>query len=71
MLNDTLIVAILRNIDKCIDNFDFAKVFEILEKVKDYELPEKYKELLSHIETLMEDLSVDEIKELLLHELDQ
>ncbi|MBQ7065361.1 MAG: response regulator [Lachnospiraceae bacterium] len=71
MLNDTLIVAILRNIDKCIDNFDFAKVFEILEKVKDYELPEKYKELLSHIETLMEDLSVDEIKELLLRELDQ
>lgn len=68
-LEEAMIAPILQNIKRCIDNYDFGKVFEILEKVKGYQLPEKYEALLSRIETLMEDLSIDEITKLLNDEL--
>ena len=45
--------------------FDFAKVFDILDEIKKYHVPDKHKEILSKLDTLMEDLDVDTIKELL------
>ena len=64
-LDETTILPILNNLEHCIDEFDFGKVFEILEEMKKYSLPEKYKSLFTRIEELMEDMSVEEIKELL------
>ena len=64
-LDETTILPILNNVEHCIDDFDFGKVFEILEEMKKYTLSEKYKSLFSKIEELMETMSVEEIKELL------
>ena len=69
-LVEETIIQILNNIDRCIDDFDFSEVFEILEETKNYKLPEKYRELFDKIANLMEDLSVDEIKELIHNALD-
>lgn len=57
--------TVLANIRQNIDEFDFSKVFEILEEMKKYDLPSPYDELFSKIEVYMEDLSVNEIQELL------
>ena len=67
-LEETMIKPILQNIERSVDDFDFGKVFGILEEMKNYQLPEKYKEMFSKIETYMEDFSVEEIKELLSRE---
>ena len=64
-IDETMLLPIFKNLERCIDDFDFSKVFEILEELKKYNLPEKYEDLRTKIEELMEDLSVDEIKELL------
>lgn len=64
-LDERTILPMFRNIEKHIEEFEFGKVFDILEEVKKYQIPEKYWEVLSRIEELMEDLSVEEIKELL------
>ena len=65
ILDDETVIPILNNIERCIDDFDFSEVFEILEETKKYKLSEKYAEIFNQIEELMEDLSIDEIKELL------
>lgn len=64
-LEETMLLRLYKNIERCIDQFDFAKVFEILEEIKKYKVPDKHKEILSKLDTLMEDLDVDAIKELL------
>ncbi|MBQ4523974.1 MAG: response regulator [Lachnospiraceae bacterium] len=64
-LDETTLLPILNNMEHCIDEFDFGKVFEILEEMRKYSLPEKYKFLFTRIEELMETMSVEEIKELL------
>ena len=65
LMDERISIQIFKNISINIDNFDFAKVFEILEETKKYHFSEKDSELLNKIEELMNDLSVDEIKELL------
>ena len=65
VLDEAMIVRIYKNIERQINNFDFGKVFEILDETKKYKLPDKHSELLAKIEELINDLSVDEIKELL------
>lgn len=64
-LDETMLLRLYKNIERCIDQFDFAKVFEVLEETKKYKVPDKHKEILSKLDTLMEDLDVDAIKELL------
>ena len=65
VIEEAYLTPILKNIERCIEDFEFAKVFDILDQVKRYKLPEKYEELIHQIEELMQDLCVDEIKELL------
>ena len=65
VLDETMLLHLYKNIIRCIDQFDFAKVFEILDEIKKYNVPDKHKEILSKLESLMEDLDVDAIKELL------
>ena len=64
-LDENTILPILNNLEHCMDEFDFGKVFEILEEMKKYTLPIKYMTLFARIEELMETMSVEEIKELL------
>lgn len=64
-LDEAMLLRLYKNIERCIDQFDFAKVFEILEEIKKYRVPDKHKEILTKLDTLMEDLEVDAIKELL------
>lgn len=65
VIDEEQIIPVLKNIERCIEDFEFAKVFDILDQVKGYTLPEKYSSLIQQIEELMQDLNVDEIKELL------
>ncbi len=64
-LDEAMLLRLYKNIERCIDQFDFAKVFEVLEETKKYKVPDKHKEILSKLDALMEDLDVDAIKELL------
>lgn len=70
-LDEKMVVHILKNIDRHVDEFEFPKIFEILEEVKNYRMPEKYRDVWRWIEILMEDLSVDEIKEVIAKQLDE
>ncbi len=65
MLDATMLLRLYKNIERCIDQFDFAKVFEVLEETKKCKVPDKHKEILQKLDALMEDLDVDAIKELL------
>ena len=64
-LDEAMLLRLYKNIERCIDQFDFAKVFEILEEINKYKVPDKHKEILTKLDNLMEDLEVDAIKELL------
>ena len=64
-LDETMLLRLYKNIDHCIDQFDFAKVFDILDEIKNYQVPEEHKVILDKLDVLMEDLDVDAIKELL------
>ena len=64
-LNEKMILYMLRNIKNYIDNFEFAKVFDILDEAKKYSVPQQYKQTLEQVERYMDDLSVDEVEELL------
>ena len=45
------------------------KLNNILEEMKKYSLPEKYKSLFTRIEELMEDMSVEELQEVILEKM--
>lgn len=64
-LDKEMILRILKNIYQCVDDFDFSKVFDILEEVKRYSLPEEYQEVFEQIGAWMDELAVDKIKELI------
>ena len=66
-LTEAMLLRLYKNIERCIDAFDFAKVFDVLEESKKYKMPGKHREILSRIDTLMEDLNVDEVREILSH----
>lgn len=64
-LDERLILHMFHNIEKHLDDFDFAKVFAILEETKKYQIPQPYDDMLVQMEKLMDDLSVDEVRELM------
>lgn len=64
-LTEQMVLRLYKNIERCIDQFDFAKVFDVLEETQKYRVPDKHREILNKISTLMEDLSVDEIRDIL------
>ena len=64
-LYEAMLLRLYKNIDHCIDQFDFAKVFDILDEIKKYQVPDKHKAILDKLDALMEDLDVDAIKDLL------
>lgn len=51
----------MNNIRNHVENFDFIKVFDILEEVKKYQLSEEYQPVFEKINEWMEVLAVDEI----------
>ena len=53
------------NIRNQVENFDFAKVFEILEEVKKNRLSGEDEMLFEKLEKLMDDLAVEQVKELI------
>lgn len=57
-----MLSGILLNIRNHLDNFAFGKIFEILEEMKKYPLSAEYQEIFTRLETLMEDLAVDDIR---------
>ena len=60
-----MISNILINIRNQVENFDFAKVFEILEEVKKNRLSGEDEMLFEKLEKLMDDLAVEQVKELI------
>jgi len=64
-LDEKIISNILINIRNHVDNFDFAKVFDILEETKKYRLPSRYQELFDQLDPLMDELAVDSIHQLI------
>ncbi len=65
LLEESMIMPILSNIRKSLEDFEYPKIFKILEEMKNFELPEKYQQIFEQINEWMEDLMVDEIEELL------
>ena len=65
LLDKEMISSVLTNIRNHVNAFEFAQVFEILEDVKGYQLPEEYQKLFSRLEGLMDNLAVDDIQKLL------
>ena len=64
-LDDRMISNILSNIRNHIDNFDFARVFEILDEMKKYKLSAKYQEIFDKLAPMMDELAVDDIRRLI------
>lgn len=64
-LDEIYLLHILMGIRQCIDEFDFAKVFSMLEEIKRYQLPEEYQEPIAQISAWMDELSVENIQELI------
>ena len=65
VLSNEIITRALKTIDTHIDNFDFGRVFAILEEIHKCQLPDEFKGLFDRISTLMDELDVDEIKEII------
>ena len=65
VLDSEMLGYILSNIQNQVEAFAFGKVFEILENVKQYRLPEDYQELFDRLEAAMNDLAVDDVRKLL------
>lgn len=64
-LNEAMIPTLLSNIERCINSYNFTKIFDILTEIRSYTIPEKYKDMFEKMDTLMEDLLVDELMELI------
>lgn len=60
-----MLSGILLNIRKHLDNFAFGEIFAILEEMKKYPLSAEYQELFARLETLMDELAVDDIRALI------
>ncbi|MGN0341217.1 MAG: ATP-binding protein [Roseburia sp.] len=64
-LDDQMAEHVLTNIRQCVEDFDFTHIFDILEELNQYEMPENYRELFEKIRQLMDVLDVDALSELL------
>lgn len=65
LLQENVMRGILSNIRRCLDDFDFAAIFEIMEQVEKYRTNEKQKAFFTSLKTLMDNLSIEEIYPLL------
>ena len=65
ILEEKIMSGILANIRSRIDEFDFAEIFELLEQIEKYEMNEKQAEFFDKLKILMNDLNVEEIRQLL------
>ena len=62
---DDALRLILGNIRHCLDEFQFTQIFTILDETKKYCLSEEWQHIFDQIATWMEDLSVDQIRDLI------
>ena len=69
-LDDCMITNILINIRNHVENFDFAKVFDVLEEVKKNRLSPEDKKLFTKLGELMDELDVEQVKDLITSRLD-
>ena len=65
ILDREMVVNILTNIRNQVNEFAFDQVFEILEDVKKYSLSEDDRKLFHELESLMDELAVDDIRQLI------
>lgn len=63
-ITSQMISNLLSMIQKHLDAFAFSEIFEILEDMKKYHIPSEFRELFSQLEVLMNDLKIDEAKQL-------
>lgn len=66
---EEMVRRILTGILKCVEDFEFTRVFDILEELDKCGVPEAYEELFARIRHGMDELAVDEIRELICAEL--
>lgn len=64
VIDESMIQPLLSYVERCLNSFNFGKIFDILAEIKTYTFPEKYDEMFNKMELLMDDLAVDELKEL-------
>ena len=64
-LDDKDIIIALKSIKRYVEDFDFNKVFEILDEISKYQLPDNYSDTIVKISELMEELQTDEILEII------
>ena len=55
----------LIDIQKCIDNFNFTKVFDLLAEINHYEASKELSNLFTKISHLMDDLAVEEVSDII------
>lgn len=60
-----MLSGILLNIRNHLDNFEFDKIFDILEEMKKYQLPSEYQKIFDRLAALMDELAVDDIRKLI------
>lgn len=65
LLDERMVEHVLTNVRQCVEDFDFTRIFDILEELNQYEIPEKYQELFERIRQMMDVLDVDALRELL------
>lgn len=61
VLADNIMRGILANIRSLLNEFDFDKIFELLEQIDNYQPNEKQEAFFECLKALMDDLNVDEI----------
>ena len=64
-MDDKVARSIILNIKRCIADFNFGEVYEILEECDKFQMSPQYEHIFETLKKLMEDLSVDEIEKLL------
>lgn len=67
----SMVANILLNIRNHVEAFDFSKVFEVLDEVKKFRLSTQDEELFSKVAACMDELKVDQVKELIAEALEQ
>ena len=65
VLEENIMKGILSNIRIKLDEFEFAEIFEILDKIDLYQKNEKQSKFFEELKVLMDDLKVEEISILL------
>lgn len=65
LLEESIMKGILSNIRAKLDEFEFAEIFDTLEKIDQYRKNEKQEKFFEQLKVLMDDLNVEEIDLLL------